>query len=97
MAAHQSFLPPPLAQSARLTAREGQVLQAITDGLNNSEIAAVLHISMQTVKSHVKAILHKLQARDRTQAVVIALRAGVVILPAALASPSPTPAPQAAG
>ncbi|MEB3183168.1 MAG: response regulator transcription factor [Cyanobacteriota bacterium] len=63
-----------------LTAREGEILQAIADGRSNSEIAAVLHLSLETVKTHVKAILRKLQARNRTQAVVQALQAGLVQL-----------------
>jgi len=64
-----------------LTAREIQVLQAIVNGACNAEIAESLHITPETVKTHVKNILHKLKARDRTQAVVIALRASLVSLP----------------
>ena len=57
------------------------VLQAIVNGSNNAQISRSLNISLETVKSHVKNILQKLQARDRTQAVVIALRAALVSLP----------------
>jgi len=64
-----------------LTARETEVLQAIVNGSNNAQISRSLNISLETVKSHVKNILQKLQARDRTQAVVIALRAALVSLP----------------
>lgn len=64
-----------------LTAREIQVLQAIVNGACNAEIAESLNIAQETVKTHVKNILHKLKARDRTQAVVIALRASLVSLP----------------
>jgi DNA-binding NarL/FixJ family response regulator len=64
-----------------LTAREIQVLQAIVNGACNAEIAESLNITPETVKTHVKNILHKLKARDRTQAVVIALRASLVSLP----------------
>lgn len=64
-----------------LTARETEVLQAIVNGASNAQIATSLNISLETVKSHVKKILQKLQARDRTQAVVIALRASLVNLP----------------
>jgi len=64
-----------------LTARETEVLQAIVNGSNNAQISRCLNISLETVKSHVKNILQKLQARDRTQAVVIALRAALVSLP----------------
>jgi DNA-binding NarL/FixJ family response regulator len=64
-----------------LTAREIEVLQAITNGLNNAEVAEQLHLSVETVKSHSKAILLKLGARDRTQAVVLGLQAGLVKMP----------------
>ena len=64
-----------------LTAREIQVLQASVNGACNAEIAESLNITPETVKTHVKNILHKLKARDRTQAVVIALRASLVSLP----------------
>ena len=64
-----------------LTAREIEVLQAIVNGACNAEIAESLNITQETVKTHVKNILHKLKARDRTQAVVIALRASLVSLP----------------
>ena len=64
-----------------LTAREIEVLQAITDGLSNAEVADQLQLSLETVKSHSKAILLKLGARDRTQAVVLGLQAGLVQLP----------------
>ena len=76
----------PSAQSEQLrkvllTSRETEVLQSIVNGGNNTEICTNLNISLETVKSHVKNILQKLQARDRTQAVVIALRAAFVSLP----------------
>jgi DNA-binding NarL/FixJ family response regulator len=64
-----------------LTAREIEVLQAIVNGASNAQISESLTISQETVKTHVKNILHKLQARDRTQAVVIALRASLVSFP----------------
>ena len=64
-----------------LTAREIEVLQAITNGLSNSEVAKQLNLSVETVKSHSKAILRKLGARDRTQAVVLGLQAGLVKMP----------------
>ena len=63
-----------------LTVRQRQVLQARADGLSNAEIAATLQISEETVKSHTKAIRLKLQARDRTQAVVIGLQSSLVQL-----------------
>ena len=64
-----------------LTAREIQVLQAIVNGASNAQISTSLNMSQETVKTHVKNILQKLQARDRTQAVVIALGASLVSFP----------------
>jgi DNA-binding NarL/FixJ family response regulator len=64
-----------------LSPRETEVLQAIVNGFSSAQIAKMLNISLETVKSHVKNILQKLQARDRTEAVVIALRASLVQLP----------------
>jgi DNA-binding CsgD family transcriptional regulator len=58
---------------AALSPREAEVLELMTAGRSNAEIAAELHVSLATVKTHVVAILRKLQVRDRTQAVVIAL------------------------
>jgi DNA-binding CsgD family transcriptional regulator len=66
-----------------LTLREREVLEAITAGMNNPDIAAALNLSLDTVKTHVKSILQKLRARNRTHAVVCALMAGIVLLPAA--------------
>ncbi len=63
-----------------LTPRELQVLQFIAEGLPNKTIAARLHISEHTVKFHVNAILGKLGAQSRTEAVVRASRLGLVIL-----------------
>jgi two-component system NarL family response regulator len=61
-----------------LTAREGEVLGYLAKGMDNRAIAQALYISEGTVKSHVKAILRKLGAKDRTQAASIALRRGLV-------------------
>ncbi|WP_018685871.1 response regulator [Actinokineospora enzanensis] len=62
----------------RLTERETQVLRLIAEGLSNVEIATALHIAESTAKTHVKHVLAKIEARDRTQAVVIAYRTGLV-------------------
>jgi DNA-binding NarL/FixJ family response regulator len=59
-----------------LTMRELQVLQRIRDGFKNKEIAAQLEISEATVNFHIKKLVGKLQANDRTHAVAIAIKRG---------------------
>ena len=61
-----------------LTERELEVLEKIVEGLSNADICEVLGIGLGTVKTHVRNILHKLCASDRTQAAVLALRSGLV-------------------
>lgn len=64
-----------------LSDREREIVKLLVLGEANKEIASVLGITEQTVKSHVKNILAKLQVRDRTEAVTVALRRGIVHLP----------------
>ena len=63
-----------------LTAREIQVLRHISGGNRNRDIADKLFISEETVKVHIKHIMDKLGAKDRTQAIAIAVRRGIVQL-----------------
>jgi DNA-binding NarL/FixJ family response regulator len=63
-----------------LTPREIEVLQALAEGLPNKQIARHLAISEHTVKFHINAILGKLDAQSRTEAVVKATRAGLILL-----------------
>jgi DNA-binding NarL/FixJ family response regulator len=61
-----------------LTAREREILQLLADGMSNADVAARLFISQETVKSHVRHILTKLEADTRTHAVAIALRDAII-------------------
>ncbi|MCS5498465.1 response regulator transcription factor [Cnuibacter physcomitrellae] len=72
--------PDTAARLGELTEREREVLVAMAEGLTNSEIASRLFLSESTVKTHVGRVLMKLDARDRVQAVILALRAGLVSL-----------------
>lgn len=68
---------PPFEQ---LSARELDVLRGMAEGLSNKQIARSLGISEHTVKFHINAILGKLDAQSRTEAVVRATRAGLILL-----------------
>lgn len=78
----QMALPPPAASETveMLTPREAEVLYLIAEGLPNKTIASRLNISEHTVKFHVNAILTKLGAQSRTEAVVRATRLGLIAL-----------------
>jgi two-component system, NarL family, response regulator len=85
--AGEYFVPVPMAEAlasrmprAQLTPREKDVLSLLVEGKSNKEIGVALDISEATIKSHVSVILMKLGAADRTQAVVIALRRGILHL-----------------
>lgn len=84
----QRYVPTELAlkitdrlQTTSLTQREQQVLQLLVNGKSKQEISAALEISEGTIKFHINNILGKLQVRDRTQAVIVALKRGLVRLP----------------
>ena len=62
----------------QLSGREQEVLQALSEGYCNREIAQRLFISQETVKTHVSTVISKLGVRDRTQAAVMALRLGLL-------------------
>jgi DNA-binding NarL/FixJ family response regulator len=64
--------------SEMLTTREREILQLLADGMSNADVAQRLFISQETVKSHVRHILTKLEADTRTHAVAIALREAII-------------------
>jgi len=86
VAAGETFVDPALMSALTqnrgstdvLTAREREILQLLADGMSNADVAAQLFISQETVKSHVRHILTKLEADTRTQAVAIALRDAMI-------------------
>ena len=65
-------------QADMLTAREREILKLLADGMSNADVASKLFISQETVKSHVRHILAKLEADTRTHAVAIALRESII-------------------
>ena len=77
--AHRAPAPPKAAAGlAELTEREREVLALVARGLSNAELAETLRVSLPTAKTHVSSILTKLQARDRTQLVILAYQSGIV-------------------
>ncbi len=73
-----SGIRPSDVQFSPLSTRETEILRLISDGRANSEIAEMLYIGLGTVKGHIRDILEKLSASDRTQAAVVALRKGYI-------------------
>jgi DNA-binding NarL/FixJ family response regulator len=67
-------------EDSLISAREEEVLQLVADGFGTNEIAERLYISQKTVKNHLASIYEKLNARDRTQAVLMAVKMGIVKL-----------------
>ena len=85
VAGGESFVDPALmptfltgSQNDMLTSREREILQLLADGMSNADVAQRLFISQETVKSHVRHILAKLEADTRTHAVAIALRDAII-------------------
>jgi two-component system, NarL family, response regulator LiaR len=68
----------PAQGSSPLSPRETEILKLVADGVGNAEIADRLALGLGTVKGHVRDILEKLSASDRTQAAVVALRRGII-------------------
>jgi two-component system NarL family response regulator len=68
------------ANYGQLTAREVEVLELIAQGLSNKEAGTALGITEETVKVHVRNIMDKLDVRDRTEAVTVALQRGIIHL-----------------
>lgn len=77
-AAHASGSDQDGLRAAGLTDREAEILRLMARGLSNAEIAGRLFLGLQTVKTHVGNVLAKLQARDRTQAVIAAYESGFI-------------------
>jgi DNA-binding NarL/FixJ family response regulator len=84
----RSYVPPEIATrlvtrtqaGAPLTTREIEVLRLMAEGKSNKEIGAALFISEGTVKTHVNSIHEKLSVSDRTEAVIVALKRGIIHL-----------------
>ena len=62
---------------AGLSDRESEVLEALCQGMSNKEMAEVLFVSPEIIKSHMGTVIGKLGVKDRTQAVISAIRAGM--------------------
>ena len=77
---HKIDTPATREEDRLITKREEEVLQLIADGCSTPEVAGRLYISQKTVKNHLASIYEKLDARDRTQAVLQAVRMGIVHL-----------------
>ncbi|HEY9622340.1 MAG TPA: LuxR C-terminal-related transcriptional regulator [Crinalium sp.] len=67
-----------IASITRLSDREREILKLLTEGLSNPKIAAMLSLSTNTVKTHVRGIFNKLAVDNRLQAAVVATRLGLL-------------------
>lgn len=83
----QQYIPPDVAAKLvermtrpELSDRELEVLRLVAQGISNQEISTALAISESTVKTHINRILRKLDAKDRTQAAIMALKRGIASL-----------------
>jgi DNA-binding NarL/FixJ family response regulator len=83
----------PAVRSSALSGREIAILDGVVRGMSNREIAAGLYVVEQTVKNHMTSLLRKLSAGDRTEAVVSAVRTGMIDLGAQLPAPPPIEQP----
>ena len=79
-AEHEPFVDPEVDSSARgaLTKRQREVLQLFADGFSTGQAAHRLGLSEETVRTHAKASLHRLGARDRTHAIAMAMRGALI-------------------
>lgn len=75
----------------RLTPREREVLEQAALGLSNREIGVALAIAEQTVKNHLGSAMRKLSINDRTYAVVVAIREGLIAMPIGAEQPASSP------
>ncbi|PTY05548.1 DNA-binding response regulator [Opitutaceae bacterium EW11] len=80
----EQYLPPEISTRmngrvlSQLSPRESEVLKLVAKGLSNKEIGAALQVAEGTIKLHVKSILGKLQVSDRTQAIIAAVKRGII-------------------
>ena len=68
----------PVPATTPLSRREREILNLMAQGLSNGEIAEVFHLKEKTIKNHITSILRKLEANNRTHAVVLALRHNLI-------------------
>ena len=73
------FLAPEVSRMVRITSREREVLVRISKGASSPEIAEVLEVSIETIKSHRKSLLIKFKARNTAHLIRIAFETGILI------------------